>query len=160
MMESLSRRINSLLEHVISGMGLAMALIVVLQVFFRYILNQSLMWSEEVARYLLVWLTFLGATVAYYRGVNPGVEVLYRRLPGMAQWFCQLITILLSLVFSSLMVVYGYKFAYFVRLQISPALQIPKWLPHTIIPLAGLVMCIHSLTFLLRLFRDNQEEQS
>lgn len=152
-MEQLSRWVNTLLEYLLSGMGLAMALIVALQVFFRYVLNQSIFWSEEVARFLLVWLTFLGATVAYYRGANPGVDALYLRLSPSLQWFCRLATGLLALFFFGIMIIYGCQFAYFVRLQISPALQLPKWLPHSVIPLAGLVMFLHTLTFLLRLFQ-------
>jgi len=42
---------------------IAMTAIIFLQVIFRYFLLQSLSWSEEVARYLFVWLTFLGASV-------------------------------------------------------------------------------------------------
>ena len=53
-------------------MAMAMAAVVAAQVFWRYGLNASLFWSEELARHLLVWMTFLGASTAYRRRVHPG----------------------------------------------------------------------------------------
>ena len=149
-MESLCRRINAAMEYGLAGMGLLMAAIVAVQVFCRYVLNHSLFWSEEVARFLLVWLTFLGATVAYYRGAHPGVDALYNRLPASAQKACRVGVHLLSLAFFAVMTLYGVRFAYFVRLQITPALSLPKWLPFAVIPCSGAVLALHALAFLLR----------
>jgi len=56
-----------------------MAIIVLLQVIYRYILTEPLHWSEEMARYLFVWLSLLGATLAFrggdISGLNIGAEV-------------------------------------------------------------------------------------
>ena len=76
-LERLSRKINFWVEYLLFGLGFAMAALVAVQVFFRYVLNHSLFWSEELARYFLVWLTFLGASVAYYRKVHPGIDIFY-----------------------------------------------------------------------------------
>src|SRR5574342_1105289 len=57
-----------------------MVAVVCLGVFFRYVLNSSLVWYDEFASYLLVWLTFYGAVVASYRRRHIGFEVLVDRL--------------------------------------------------------------------------------
>ena len=44
---------------------------------------------------------------------------------------------------------YGFQFSYFVRLQISPALYLPKWIVFGIIPLSGIIFMIHGVTFLV-----------
>lgn len=126
-----------------------MAVIVAVQVFFRYVLNQSLFWSEELARFLLVWLTFLGASVAYFRKANPGVDVLYARMPPPLRRVFTVMIHLFSLGLFLVMVFYGYQFAYFVRLQISPALNLPKWIILSIIPVSGSILTVHGLAFLL-----------
>jgi TRAP-type C4-dicarboxylate transport system permease small subunit len=59
----------------------AMVLVVAVGVFFRYALGAALVWYDEFASYLLVWLTFYGAVVALYRRRHIGLEVLVERLP-------------------------------------------------------------------------------
>ncbi len=157
-MEKLSLRINIIIEYCLFGMGLSMALIVAAQVFSRYVLNRSLFWSEELARFLLVWLTFLGASVAYFRGVSPGVDVLYKRFSDRGKRAATSVVHGLSLLFFAVMIVYGTQFAHFVRLQITPALSLPKWIPHSVIPISGAIMLLHALTFLVREIRGQRHD--
>lgn len=147
-LERLSDGINLWVERLLVLLGTTMAAVVAAQVFFRYGLNQSLFWSEELARYQLVWLSFLGATVAYRRQANPSIDALHRRLPPGAQRATAVVVHLCALALFSVMVVYGAQFARFVRAQISPALHLPKWLPHAVIPLSGAILFLHALTFL------------
>ncbi len=147
-LEKLSLRLNRLVERSLFVLGFSMAAIVAVQVFCRYVLNHSIFWSEELARYLLVWLTFLGATVAYRRRVHATVDVIYRRLPHQGRLASAILVHLCSLSFFGVMIIYGWQFAHFVRLQISPALYLPKWIPHAVLPLSGLILFIHALAFL------------
>ena len=149
-LEKLSLSLNSFIEYLLFGLGLTMTLVVAVQVFFRYVLNQSLFWSEELARFLLVWLSFLGASVAYRRKVHPGIDVLTSRIPDIPRKLCAVIVHIVSLIFFLVLIFYGCRFAYFVRLQISPALYVPKWVIFSIVPASGLVFLIHGITFLLQ----------
>lgn len=64
------------------GIFWILAGVVFLQFFTRYVLNDSVAWTEEIARYLLIWLTFVGATISFRRGTHIGVEVLHQFLPA------------------------------------------------------------------------------
>jgi TRAP-type C4-dicarboxylate transport system permease small subunit len=156
--ERLSDAINQWVEYSLFVFGFSMALIVATQVFFRYVLNESLFWSEELARFLLVWLTFLGATVAYRRRVHPGIDVLYARMTPSIKKVSTLLTHLVSMALFTVMIYYGYQFAYFVRLQISPALQLPKWIVLGIIPVSGLIFMIHLSALMLREFHRGRHD--
>jgi TRAP-type C4-dicarboxylate transport system permease small subunit len=136
-------------EYLLFILGISLTGVVAAQVFYRYVLNHSLFWSEELARYLLVWLSFLGASAAYYRKVHPGVDLLYRQLPASLRKICRLCVHLVSLLLFGTMIIYGVKFAYFVRMQISPALYLPKWIIFSIIPISGTILLIHGLAFML-----------
>ena len=143
-----SIRINQGIEYVLFTLGFSMAVLVAVQVFFRYVLNQSLFWSEELARYLLVWLTFLGASSAYHRHAHPGVDILYNRMAPTLRKGCAVLIHAVSIGLFTVMIVYGCQFAHFVRLQRTPALQLPKWLVLSIIPVSGVILLIHAVSFL------------
>jgi TRAP-type C4-dicarboxylate transport system permease small subunit len=59
----------------------ALALVVFYQVFTRYVMNDAAGWTEEIARYLLVAVTFLGGAMAVRRGTHIQVDFVYRFLP-------------------------------------------------------------------------------
>ncbi len=143
----ISNGLNRRIQTLVCAMGISMAVIVAVQVFCRYVLNHSLFWSEELARLILVWLTFLGATVAYYYRAHPGVDGLYRRLPEGGQKAAAMLVHLASLSLFAVMVFSGSQFAWFVRLQITPALNLPKWVIMAVVPVAGIIFTVHCLTF-------------
>ncbi|OQY51763.1 MAG: C4-dicarboxylate ABC transporter permease [Desulfobacteraceae bacterium 4572_89] len=158
MFKKTSFLLNQWIEYLLFSLGFTMTLLVAVQVFCRYVLNQSLFWSEELARFLLVWLTFLGASCAYYRRANPGVDFLYVKMPFLLKKISSIMTHLVSMGLFFVMIVYGYQFAYFVRLQISPALQIPKWIVLSIIPISGAILMFHAATFLLEELKENSDD--
>lgn len=63
--------------------ALSTAIIAILcaQIFFRYALNSSIVWSEEVATWCLVWLVFIGSAAIMYRWEHVHIPMLIRRLP-------------------------------------------------------------------------------
>jgi len=154
----LSKNINQAVEFLMFAMGFTMALIVVIQVFCRYVLNHSLFWSEELARYLLIWLTFLGASSAYFRKVHPGVDVIYSRMSPKMKHISAIIVHIVCMGIFGIMIVYGFQFAWFVRFQISPALNLPKWIIAGIIPVSGLLLMLHGVVFLLDEFKRNKND--
>ncbi len=150
-----SRLTNRWVEYSLASFGIGMAIIVIVQVFCRYILNHSLFWSEELARYLLVWLSFLGATAAYYRRVHPSIDIITIHLPPTPKKYCKIFVHLISMIFFLVMVYHGSLFAHFIRAQISPALAVPKWIIFTIIPLSGLIFSLHCFTFLVNDLKEH-----
>ncbi|MCG8615778.1 MAG: TRAP transporter small permease [Desulfobacterales bacterium] len=149
-LNNISRGVNRWIQGLVCTMGMTMAVIVAVQVFCRYVLNHSLFWSEELARLILVWLTFLGATVAYYHRAHPGVDGLYRRLPPVWQKGAALLTHGAGLALFSVMIFSGVQFAWFVRLQITPALNLPKWVLMAVVPVAGVIFVVHVLAFIVQ----------
>ncbi|HHX36360.1 MAG TPA: TRAP transporter small permease subunit, partial [Clostridiaceae bacterium] len=58
-----------------------MAIIVAIQVIWRYFLNSPLVWAEEFARYCLVWISFLGSAVALKEGKLAAVDIFVKKTP-------------------------------------------------------------------------------
>ncbi|MBI4641119.1 MAG: TRAP transporter small permease, partial [Candidatus Tectomicrobia bacterium] len=81
-MERLFRRFIDIVEWWAVFLLIMMVVVVSLGVFFRYVMNQALVWYDEFASYLLVWLTFYGAVVASYRRRHIGFEIVVDRFPS------------------------------------------------------------------------------
>ena len=75
-----------------------LAIVVFVQFFTRYVLNDSLGWTEEIARYLLVAVTFAGSAVAVRRNTHISVEFFYRYLPTRGARLLSLIVDLVRIV--------------------------------------------------------------
>ena len=96
-------RVNELVGKIGKYCGLtligAMTLVILYQVFMRYVLNDPPTWSEEVSRFMMVWMTFLVAPIAYRHGMNVAIETLSRLLTGRVQAALQLVLNALILYF-------------------------------------------------------------
>ncbi len=77
---SVKRRAQAVLFAAIAALLLALVVVIGLQVFYRYVLNDSLAWTEEMARLILVWMTFLGAGLASFRGVHLKLDLFAENL--------------------------------------------------------------------------------
>jgi TRAP-type transport system small permease protein len=73
--------VEKLVLAVIVMLMSVLVLVTSYQVFSRYVLNHPLRWSEELSRYLLVWIVFLGAWAALKEGRHLGMDILSRRVP-------------------------------------------------------------------------------
>src|SRR6056297_539079 len=82
----------------IAGAALAvMVLVILVQVFFRYVLNNALPWPDEAARFMMLWMTGLAAPIAYRRGGFVAIDMLERALPPRASAALSLVLLLASL---------------------------------------------------------------
>ena len=74
------------LETVICAILVTMTVVVFSQVIARYVLQQSLSWSEELARFLLLWLSMLSAAYAYKIKAHFALQVVVSRFPEKLRW--------------------------------------------------------------------------
>lgn len=122
----LSRVVGIYLRTIRCLAGLCMALIVgimIAQVFARYVIGDSLIWAEELCRYLLIWQTFLVLGVAYSRGEFITLDFLPTALPARGQWILRAIMAVPILIFLGLIAWFGYDFASRFDRQTIPALD-------------------------------------
>ena len=77
----ISRISERAVRQTLVAMVAAMTVIIIIQVFLRYLFLYSLSWSEEVARYLMIWASFLGASLAVKYGFHIGVEFVVDPIP-------------------------------------------------------------------------------
>lgn len=90
--------------------GALMALMTV-QVVMRYGFNASLLWAEEVCRYMLIWLSFLGVALAFERGEVASLTFLSEALPRVPALMLGILCAALSLALCGLLAWYGWIYA-------------------------------------------------
>ena len=116
----------AVVTHILEGMiaALFFAIVVVggLQVFNRFVLNQSLSWSEEFMVYANVWMVFLAIPVAYNRGSHIGMNLFVKGLPPRAQFSLALVIDLLWLGLAIAIVAYTFVVMGVASNQTSPAM--------------------------------------
>jgi len=123
--------------------GLLIGTITVLvsyQVFARYVLNDTPPWSEELCRYLFVWVSFLGACVALRRTTHLGVDSLVARLPAGAREVVGHAVTAVIAVFAGIMVWKGLALVPEMASQRSPSMSISLQYVFAAIPVAGAIM--------------------
>ncbi len=126
-----------------------MVVVVFAQIIFRFFIGSSLSWSEELARYLMIWLSFLGASAGVRRGAHVGVEFLLRSLPGRKRAFLSKLILALGLLFFLIVFWKGITILKVVRYQSSPAMGISMMYPYMAISVGGFISLIHILDALL-----------
>ena len=136
----------------------AMVIVTTLQVVFRVFFN-ALTWSEELSRYLLVWGTFFGATMAYKRGNHIAVTFVVDLLPGRVRTAFLILSYLLSMVFFVVIAVQGMKMIQMQVFQISPAMSLPMKHVYLSIPVSLLIMTIHALAGMFETFYAEEEKR-
>lgn len=85
-----------------------MSILIGAQVFMRYVLNDSLAWSEELARYAFIWATYIGVACAVKRNAHICVEAAVTRLPALYQRYAAILSHLLFIVFAVMVMKEGY----------------------------------------------------
>lgn len=119
--------------------------LVVLQVFFRFVLNDSLTWSEEAARYLFVWAALLGFSSSVQSGKLFSFDLVHEMLPPAGRRACQALFVVAAAAFVWVLVTDGVRLVQSTRAQSSPAMELSMAIPYAALPVGGLLIALHLL---------------
>ena len=117
-----------------------LAFIVFLQFFTRYVLNDSLGWTEEIARFLLIAVTYIGSVMAVRKRAHIAVEFVYRWVPRPGRRVAQAFVDLVSVAFYGLLAVLSGRLAGRTH-QMMVSIDVPKSLVYW-----GVAVCFAAMT--------------
>lgn len=126
-----------------------MLFIIFLQVIFRYVLHNSLTFSEELARYLFVWTVFLGSAVVARENGHIVVGALVQKLKGKKAKYTKITAYIFTMIFVAILFFQGLKMMRLCSFQHSPALGISMSWVYLAIPIATFVMFCNVLILIL-----------
>lgn len=160
-MKSLRNFLVKLLEIFLIAAFAVLTLDVLWGVFSRYVLGAQSVWTEELAIYLLIWVSLLGASLTYEERGHLGVDYFVGKLHPDAQKAGAVFVELVVLFFAGFGLLYGGSVLVRETLaagQVTPALGWPKGYLYTAAPIAGVFFIIFSLEHLINLFCGVSEE--
>lgn len=151
---------NKLEEYLLVASTIVLVILVSMQVFFRFVVNFSFGWSEELARYLLIWIAWFSASYAAQQNAHIRVEVIKDRFSGVFKKVIELVVILISFGFSIFLAVEGTKFIMLIKTtgQGSPSLDIPMWAVYLAVPIGGTLMAFRFLQQIYYLYKAPTDE--
>jgi TRAP-type transport system small permease protein len=153
-LQRLERGFVLLNQGVVMLMMMAMAGLVFTNVVTRYAFGFSLNWAEESSRYLMIWVTYLGAGLAMREGRHVAIEYLQGLLPERLAPYARGVVALLILAFMGTLGVLGVQIAQFAWRQRTPVLGLPQGFVYLAIPIGAGLFVVHFLIVLRSYLRQ------
>ncbi len=155
-MEKIRKVVDKFLEWAVILLMGANVLNVLWQVFTRFVLRDPSSYTEELARYLLIWVGLLGASYAVSKKLHLAIDYFSAKLKGRARRFTDLFVEVCVFLFAFFVMVIGGVRLVIITLtlnQISAALQIKLGYVYLVLPISGLLIMFYALGFILDQFR-------
>ena len=162
-------RILDRLEEVLIATLIALATVIIfVAVVHRYASGIPLLfplmqpihlsWAQELCIYMFVWMAKFGAAYGVRTGIHVGVDVLVNQLSPTARKPVVLFGLLCGALFTAIIGTMGAKFviALMDTDQVSPDLELPRWIVFACVPLGSYLMCFRFLQVAWRFFRTGE----
>ncbi|WP_434311063.1 TRAP transporter small permease [Hominifimenecus sp. rT4P-3] len=141
--------VNRILGFLIVLLFAAMFGSCILQVVTRYVLNNSLVWTDELARYTFIWGNMLGAAYCTWTFGHATLTVCLDRFPAGVRRILQILTYLLVAAIGCVLVVAGIRLMPVVAVQKSPALHLPMRYVYSSVLVGGVLFVLYSIGHIL-----------
>lgn len=152
----MKKYIVSVLSYMcIITMGL-LALIVLTQVITRFF-NYSLTGTDELSRLLIVWLTFLGTSLAFHDKMHLAVNYFVKKANHKNRKRVYMLVNSLIVLFFAVLVIYGFKFSFEAMTYTSSTLQLPMGIFYLAIPVSGVFALYFILTTMTQSVAEEEE---
>ena len=145
MSDKIQTVIDDTLDYALIGIIGTMALLVATNVFFRFVLNASIYWGDEVALILMVWLTFLGASVATRENEHYEFKYLINKLEGRALKIYVYLRNSINIIVILILGFYSGRVAIEIHSWIMPATEISRTFVYGACPLGCIFMLYYTL---------------
>lgn len=154
-LKTLKTKIDFVLKWILVFIMALMTINVLWQVFTRFILQDPSSFTEELARYMLIWIGILGASYVAGQKMHLAIDLLSTKLKAHNKSYLEIIIQLFILLFAFFVMVIGGIRLVQITLslnQISAALQIPLGYVYLVLPISGILIMFYALYFIIEEF--------
>ena len=152
----------TLIRRVVDALVVVLLAVIIFAVFYqvvlRYVVSRPPRWTEELARYCLVWMVLLGSSVCIRKGKHFNVDAVTGFMSNKAVFVLAIVLNLLIGMFLVYVIQYGIPVTIRGLGAVSPAMQIRMALVYAGIPIAGVAMLMETIILLVELVRQGPEK--
>lgn len=153
MLTKINNRIVKVLSFIAMLSMVFLTAIVAIQVFSRW-MGISLPWTEELARFVLIWLTFIGSSLALEKKMHLSVKFFVNLLPDKIRYYVRLFIYALMMVFFGVIVFYGFKLTILSFGTLSSSLQWPMGIVYSILPITSIISIFFIAMEFIEVYKD------
>ena len=153
----MKRFFSNIVEWIAAVMVVALAVIVFLQVFNRFVLKAPLAWSEDLAMLLFQWVAFLGAAIGVKRMRHFGIELVVKKLPERIHLKIERIIPIFIGVVALTMITEGIQLIGFNKNRIYSSMDLSYIWAYLPIPVSGCLMILYLVWHEVHRWKANQE---
>lgn len=142
--------INRLTDILAGFMVLSLCIVVSIQIISR-LTGVSTPWTEELTRYVFIWVVFLGMSIGFRKVESPRVTFIQKYFPSYFEFVFLWIYFIGSIGFFLFMIVYGYQFSQqqLITSETSSVLKLPVWIIGSVVPFSGVIGLINVIQSML-----------
>ena len=146
-MARFDRWLTALEKALLGSAILGASLILFANVILRYFFAKGLVWAEELVRYLIIWMVFVGGSVAARQSNHINVDVLVNLLPDKPRLLVLRVLRVLAALFCVALCVWGARLTLLIKAsgQITPGMQMPMYWAYLAIPVGSGLMALRFL---------------
>ena len=157
------RRVSNAVNNVVSYTGMILFVILIFacvaQVFFRFVLNNSLSWTEELARYCFIWMHMIGASLLIEANGHATVTVILDLMHGAVRKVFDILIELIILFNGVVMLHSGWVLSYSSRNNLSTAMSVPMWMINSSVAVGGLLLVFQALVRIAVILAGEQTQE-
>lgn len=140
----------------------AMLLIASAQIFFRYVVNYSISWSQDLLTYMLIWSVFIGISLAVKKRRHIKVELAYVLISKKNQFYLKVLSNVVFMIFCLIFSYFSLKKVYslmFVLPQMSESTGLSMWMIQIAIPIGFMLSIYRLIVDTKLLFKERMQEE-
>jgi TRAP-type C4-dicarboxylate transport system permease small subunit len=152
--------INNIVKYLVSLLFIIMVTLVAIQVLTRFVIDYPISWTEEIARFLMIYIVMLGSSLLVRKNGHIAVDFLLEIVSANTKKKIELINIVICGIFFIIFAYCGIELTIAVISQVSPTLQFSMALAYAAIPIGAILMILNAISiFYETIFNDDNKKE-
>lgn len=139
-----------IITRLIAASILLILVVICIQVFFRFVLNDALPWPEEASRFLMIWALFLGGAYAFFEREHASITFFCRRLPSWARRTNDIFIHVVIIAFLGALMYGGWQEMSMLKGMSTGSLRISRAIPYAAIPISSIIYIAFAIRIIIK----------